>query len=322
MADRHLIIPRNHPELPTEHGDFNVQGPSVIPTPDWLPVPTAGPLDRYLLYFAHHRGASIRLATSDHPTGPWRIVSTDVLHVDDVATAIDPTDARRHVASPDVHVDHEARTIRMYFHGHVTEAMAGHLPSWNRYPTMDQHTLAATSDDGLRFRPIKLLAAISPSYPRGFRWDGHWYGLSMPSGLCRSVDGLSGFEAGPSLFQDDEIRHAGVVVVDHELLVWFTRAGDAPERILRTTVDLRGDWSTWSAGPVEEILRPVESWEGAALPVEPTPRGPSFQPQHGLRDPFVIDLSTDDHPEAEGRWLFYAAAGEFSLGVTRLPAAS
>ena len=113
MADRHLIIPQNHPELPTEHGHFNVQGPSVIPTPDWLPGPTAGPLNRYLLYFAHHRGASIRLATSDHPTGPWRIVSTDVLHVDDAASAIDPTDARRHVASPDVHVDHEARTIRM-----------------------------------------------------------------------------------------------------------------------------------------------------------------------------------------------------------------
>ena len=178
MTDRHLIIPRNHPELPTEHGDFNVQGPSVIPTPDWLPIPTAGPFNRYLLYFAHHRGASIRLATSDHPTGPWRIVSTDVLHVDDAATAIDPTDARRHVASPDVHVDHEARTIRMYFHGHVTEAMAGHLPSWSRYPTMDQHTLAASSDDGLRFRPIALLAAISPSYHRGFRWD------AVENGLC------------------------------------------------------------------------------------------------------------------------------------------
>ena len=56
-------------------------------------------------------------------------MSTDVIHVDDAASAIDPTDAKRHVASPDVHVDHEARTIRLYFHGHVTEAMAGHLPS-------------------------------------------------------------------------------------------------------------------------------------------------------------------------------------------------
>ena len=34
--------------------------------------------------------------------------------------------------------------------------------------------------------------------------------------------------------------------------------------------------------------------------------------QNGLRDPFVFD-------DGEERWLFYAAAGEFALGVTRLP---
>jgi len=321
-SERRVVIPRDHPDLPIEHGDFNVQGPSVIPTPDWLhgvaADPAGKPLGRYLLYFAHHWGASIRLATADHPAGPWRIVSTDVLHVDQVATAMDPTDSRRHVASPDVHVDDEAQTLRMYFHGHVTGAMAGHLPSWGRYPTMDQHTLAATSSDGLRFRPVQLDAAISPSYHRGFRWEGRWYGLSMPSGLCRSDDGLTDVEVGPSLFDDDEVRHAGVIVDGHHLQVWFTRAKDAPERILRTTVDLRGDWWQWSATPPVEVLRPVEPWEGADLPVEPTPRGPSFQPQHGLRDPFVLDVAAAGHPEAAGRWLFYAAAGEFSLGVTRL----
>ncbi len=51
-------------------------------------------------------------------------------------------------------------------------------------------------------------------------------------------------------------------------------------------------------------------------------QGPSFQTQNGLRDPFVLDVSAHDHPAAEGRWLFYAAAGEFALGVTQLPAAS
>ena len=320
--ERHVIVPRDHPDLPTEHGDFNVQGPSVILTPEWLPHPASESLGRYLLYFAHHWGASIRLATADHPTGPWRIVSTNVLHVDDVGRAMDPTDQRRHVASPDVHVDNATRSLRMYFHGHLTEAVAGHLPSWGRYPTMDQHTLVATSHDGLRFHPTDDDRAISPSYHRAFRWHGHWYGLSMPSGLCRSVDGLSDFEVGPSLFDDDEVRHSGLLVQGHELLVWFTRARSAPEQILRTTVDLRGDWMSWQPTPPVEVLRPTESWEGAGLPVEPTPRGPSFKPQHGLRDPFVLDISAEDDPDAVGRWLFYAAAGEFSLGVTRLDGAT
>jgi hypothetical protein len=47
----------------------------------------------------------------------------------------------------------------------------------------------------------------------------------------------------------------------------------------------------------------------------PTTRGPAFQPQNGLRDPFVLD---DDGE----RWLYYAAAGEFALGVVPLPEAT
>ncbi|HCW01634.1 MAG: hypothetical protein QF777_00750 [Acidimicrobiales bacterium] len=36
MHERYVIVPRDHPDLPTEHGDFNVQGPSVVRTPPWL----------------------------------------------------------------------------------------------------------------------------------------------------------------------------------------------------------------------------------------------------------------------------------------------
>ena len=315
---RHVVITRDQRGLPTEHGDFNVQGPSVVETPDWIPRPDDRPLGRLLLFFAHHQGASIRLATAEHPTGPWRLVSTDVLSADDLAPAMDPAHRNLHVASPDVHVDHEARELRMYVHGHLTEAAASHLPSWGRYPTMDQHTLVATSSDGRTFTSAGDGLGISPSYHRAFRWDGRWYGLSMPSALCRSVDALTGFEPGPSLFDDAEVRHAGLVVDGHELVVWFTRAGDAPERILRTTVDLRGDWSTWTPTEPVEVLRPVEPWEGADLPLEPTARGPAFDPQNGLRDPFALDLSEDRWGDDAGRWLFYAAAGEFALGVTRL----
>ncbi len=52
--------------------------------------------------------------------------------------------------------------------------------------------------------------------------------------------------------------------------------------------------------------------------MEPTTRGPAFSPQHGLRDPFVLDLPVGRWGDDAGRWLFCAAAGEFALGVTWL----
>jgi hypothetical protein len=45
----------------------NINGPSLVIAPPWL----ANPLGRYYLYFAHHRGQFIRLATADHLEGPW-----------------------------------------------------------------------------------------------------------------------------------------------------------------------------------------------------------------------------------------------------------
>ena len=308
MSERHVVVPRGMAGIPTEHGDFNVQGPSVIRCPTWLPDPPGA----YLLYFAHHRGASIRLAASDHPTGPWHLVSSDVLNAEDAAPVLPIDHPNLHVASPDVQVDEEGRRLRMTFHGHVSPSAGGHLPSWGAYPTYDQHTLVATSQDGRRFLPLLDGPAISPSYHRGFAWDGWCYGLSMPSQLVRSVDGLSGYEYGPTLFDDAEIRHSGVLVDGHHLRIWFTRAGDAPERIMECRVDLRGDWADWRPSEPVEVLRPAEPWEGADLAVEPTTRGPAFQPQNGLRDPFVLD---DDGE----RWLYYTAAGEFALGVVRLP---
>jgi hypothetical protein len=44
----------------------NIHGPSLIRVPDWLP----DPLGRYYLYFADHKGRSIRLAWANELTGP------------------------------------------------------------------------------------------------------------------------------------------------------------------------------------------------------------------------------------------------------------
>ena len=47
----------------------NVQGPSLIRVPDWLP----NPLGRYCLYFADHKGSYIRLAFANALEGPWHM---------------------------------------------------------------------------------------------------------------------------------------------------------------------------------------------------------------------------------------------------------
>lgn len=58
--DRICISDADTPGVPREDGRFNVNGPSVLLAPEWMPEPPG----RYLMYFAHHHGRSIRLAAA------------------------------------------------------------------------------------------------------------------------------------------------------------------------------------------------------------------------------------------------------------------
>ena len=84
----------------------NVNYPSVIKVPDWVD----DPLGEYYMYFSHKRGQYIRLAYADAIDGPWEIHPPGTLHIKN-------TPFTGHIASPDVHVDHDAQVIRMYYHG-------------------------------------------------------------------------------------------------------------------------------------------------------------------------------------------------------------
>ena len=53
----------------------NINGPSIIETPKWLP----NCLGRYYLYFGHHFGQNIKMAFSNNLTGPWKIYKGGVL---------------------------------------------------------------------------------------------------------------------------------------------------------------------------------------------------------------------------------------------------
>jgi hypothetical protein len=82
----------------------------------------------------------------------------------------------------------------------------------------------------------------------------------------------------------------------------------------RSRVALRGEPSTWRAGPPELLLRPDMDWEGAGLPAAPSWRGAINLPVNQLRDRCVF--------EEGGRvFLLYAIAGESGIAIAALTAA-
>ncbi|MHB0937585.1 MAG: hypothetical protein ACYC6A_14455 [Armatimonadota bacterium] len=257
----------------------NINGPSLICVPAWLP----SPLGRYYLYFAAHNGTYIRLAYADELTGPWTTYAPGTLR-------LEQTVSRKHIASPDMHVDEERRQIRMYFHGPGEGGQFTHL---------------AVSSDGLNFTALPEVLGLS--YFRVFRWGEHWYALGMPGIFYRSRDGVTGFEQGPTLFTPD-MRHSAVLVEGQTLHVWYTIAGDCPERILYSTVDLAPDWTAWQATPPRVALEPEREYEGADLPLEPSVRGQIHVRARQLRDPAVFR-------QGEQTYLLYAVAGESGIAI-------
>lgn len=266
----------------------NINGPSLIRMPDWV----TNRLARYYLYFAHHDGRYIRLAYADKLEGPWRMHEPGVLSLEQSLFA-------GHVASPDVHVDEIKRRIRMYFHG--SEVPSG-------VPGAAQHTRVALSSDGLSFQAAPEL--LGNSYLRAFAWGGMTYALAMPGVIYRSMDGVSGFEKGPTLFSKD-MRHAALKLDGHTLTVFHTNVGDAPESILLSTIDLRPDWQAWKETPAITVLRPEHDYEGANAAPAPSVRGLVHGPVNQLRDPAI-------YREADRTYLLYSVAGETGIAIAEL----
>ena len=280
--------------------DHNINGPCCIEVPDWC----VSRLGRFYLYFADHAGSHIKLAYADHIIGPWAIYEGGVLDLSDFKDAYD------HIASPDVIIDNERKQVRLYFHAR------------SRSRGREQWTFAASSNDGLNFQSVadQPLAAF---YLKLFRWHGLLYGISKGGNLWRSKDGLTPFDMGGNPFNRSiseelwynefgSIRHVGLSLHGDVLTVYFTRIGDAPERILRSKINLSvGDWSNWIASEPEEVLRPEEEYEGALLQSRGSVSGPSHGPENGVRDPHILSYLGKDY-------MFYSVAGEQGIAVCRL----
>ena len=314
LLDRPIIRPDLHPSI-----GQNIQGPSLIRVPEWV----EGRLGRYYLYFADHKGRYIRLAYADDLLGPWQIHPPGSLQIADSHFLTDPpeisdeeverlTAARArsgagaishdvrteattpHIASPDVHVDAANRRIVMYFHG---------LDGVSR-----QVSRVATSTDGITFsaRPERL----GRTYMRVFQHDGYTYAMSMPGQFYRSRNPLGGFEEGPRLF-NPRMRHSALLQRGNTLFVFWTQAGDVPEHVKLSTLDLSGDWSGWSETPGVEVLRPEHPWEGADAPLEPSVRSTAYGHVNQLRDPAIF--------QEDGRvFLLYAVAGESGIAIAEV----
>ena len=240
---------------------------------------------------------SLRLEESHFLTAPPevpvaerdRLVERAAPGVDALREATTP-----HIASPDVHLDNEGRSIVMYFHG--LEA-----PGY-------QVSRVATSRDGVHFeaRP----EVLGRSYMRVFRHRGMTYAMAMPGRFYRSRDGITRFEEGPLLFNAN-MRHAALLKRGKSLYVFWTQVGNAPERILLSIVDLGGDWTCWKETGAREVLRPERAWEGSEKPVEPSVRGPVDVPVNQLRDPAI-------YVEGGRVFLLYAVAGESGIALAEV----
>ena len=286
IIERLASHPIIRPHMDDRMGD-NINGPSLIRVPDWVEQP----LGQYYLYFAHHDGCYIRLAYSDELLGPWTTYRDGVLPLPEARFA-------GHVASPDVHVDHAQRQIRMYYHGSETPSGGGG----------EQATRVALSEDGLHFTAHPAL--LGRPYFRVFQWGSYHYALAMPGVFYRSRDGLTNFEEGPTLFTRN-MRHTALRVDGQTLSVFYTNAGDCPERILLATIDLTPDWMTWVASEPIVLLEPELAYEGGELPREPSKRGLVMEPVCQLRDPAIFS--------EDGRtYLLYAVAGEHGIALAEL----
>ncbi|MCP4746263.1 MAG: hypothetical protein GY874_09000 [Desulfobacteraceae bacterium] len=153
-----------------QNGTANINGPSLIRIPDWIPASERiHPDAKYYLYFASHGGSFIRMAWAGSLTGAWEIFNwkkngpdsawgengnntgattpgNGVLDLDlgdseGIIWIDDNFGVENHIASPNVYVDDVNQRIVMYFHGTHKEEIG--VPGAGAY--------VATSKYGLNF---------------------------------------------------------------------------------------------------------------------------------------------------------------------------
>jgi hypothetical protein len=298
--------------LPGTEGD-DINGPSLIKVPDWLP----NKLGKYYLYFAHHKGKYIRLAYSNDLKGPWKIYKPGTLQLSETIGIKSPfgnnesvkhvgaeneNDEVQHIASPDLHIDNENKQLVMYFHTPLeVKGKKG------------QYTLRATSADGIHFKADTIV--LGESYFRVFDWKGNYYALGRSSSFYRSKNGIEAFEKGPNVFNKIQnpstLRHSALLVVGDSLWAFYSRVGDKPEHILLSKIKLTSNWLDWEPIKPIDIVEPEKDYEGAGLPLTESKGGLYYGKTRELRDPAI-------YVENNKWYLLYSVAGENGIAIGEL----
>ncbi|MFC1764941.1 hypothetical protein ACFL6U_23080 [Planctomycetota bacterium] len=315
---------------PEEGEDIN--GPSLIRIPDWIaPANRVDPTAQYYLYFANHHGNYIRMAWAVDIEGPWYLyrVGPDIeigergvldLGSDDKINIGNGIVVNNHIASPEVFADEKHQRIVLYFHGPSNKG--------------GQRSFVGTSELGLDFNNKIEPVVLGGSYFRVFPYGNRLYAFDNSADLYVAPDpnhpwlSPDDFDFNSTLWtqmRNDplgqdlvgtglSVRHTAVRLVDDTLQVFYSRRGDAPERLLLSTIDLTvGDPNQWDATyPPEEILHPELDWEGAKEPLIPSKGGWISSLANQLRDPYVFE-DVDST-----LYLFYAGGGEQSIGLAEL----
>jgi len=316
FATNPLVTVKSSPTL-----GANVNGPTVIRVPSWVEKP----LGKYYLYFANHRGDFIRLAYADNVAGRWKIHEPGVWHVRDSALFRPQPDSARfggfntHFASPEIFIDTAHRRIVLWAHGWWTNGEQWPVEpraaqQWATDKGYGQFTQGAVSSDGLHFTAQP--AITRESYIRVFQRGGWLYGMSRLGVLLRGPDPATSFTVGPNAFSNtaygsNRVRHVALVPRGDRLYVLFTAIGDAPERLMLSSIDMTQKWEDWRVGTAADVMQPETDYECAQLPLAKSAVGDVLEPARQIRDPYVL--------EDEGRtYLFYAICGEQGIAGAEL----
>ena len=284
----------------------NIDGPSVIRIPDWIPISERVHEDAvYYTYFAHHGGDNIRLAWSSSITGPWNLFNAQgstaperawgvdgnntgtltpgsgVLDLD-LNTSFDeltPTDGslvgvNRHVASPDVLVDQVNQRIVMYFHG----------------PRMgdpnNQKTFVATSKYGLNFNPATGQGAAN----RGFQGE-------VGAGMREVIPG-------ESYFRIFEVGGQAFAYSNNAELWKAPVTNDAGEVNSLSNADSEGGW--WNPSPGFAV---TQSWWNQISDGDNPIEQFYLSIGEGINDPRHLAIYTRTHrdPSDTNIYAFYSS---------------
>jgi len=208
-------------DQPLVSDGHNTNGPSVIKVPSWIGINQRPFVIKngkkvtanYYLYYSNHNGKFIHMAWSHRIDSGWwhkfnrpdlglNVPETPGRGVLDLANGSQriylnslrsiylgkPDGRQGHIASPDVHVDHQYRRIVMYFHGNGSGVAFRQNSKGKRIPyPANQNTYVATSVDGLNFNQPSLGGQVNHgilpicvgrAYLRVFDYRDQTYGLS------------------------------------------------------------------------------------------------------------------------------------------------